>query len=68
MLERQGPAGSVLQVSAYCEFSLMLNWNGILMETCKNDFKIIEFEVMGHLKCSLETSEQDHKEGGRWNK
>lgn len=31
----------------------MLKWNGNLMETCKNYFKIMEFKVMGHLKCSL---------------
>lgn len=31
----------------------MLTCNGILMETCKNNFKIIEFKVMGHLKCSV---------------
>lgn len=61
--ERQAPAGSALQVTAYCESSLMLNWNGILMETCKNNLKTIEFKDMEHLECSLETSEQGYKEG-----
>lgn len=49
----EGVCRSVLKETAHCQSSLMLNCNGILMETCKNYFKIIEFKVMGHLRCSL---------------
>lgn len=43
---------SILQVTAYYVSSLMLNCNGICMEACKNNFKIIELKVMEHLQCS----------------
>lgn len=49
----EGGRRSVLKETAHYQSSPMLNCNGILTETCKNYFKIIELKVMGHLRCSL---------------